>query len=173
MNFYTIDSIKHPYFKEAWHLYESAFPKNEKRTLYEQEQTLQKKEYSFLALYEQKSFIGILGFWNIQEYIFIEHFAINPNLRGQNYGSKILTDFLHPLENIFLEIEPPLCLTTQRRLNFYENLGFIQNNIKHFQVPFRKNGSLLPLTLLSFQTPILPNDYERLYFAMKKSLPIF
>ncbi len=173
MLFHTIDITSHPDFNLAWALYERAFPTVERRTKQEQEQEiiLKKEAYSFMACYEEDAFIGILGFWEIDSYVFIEHFAIDDALRGEKYGSKILTDFLQHHKNIFLEIDLPVCDTSKRRLKFYENLGFVQNDIKHFQVPFRKNNVLLPLAILTWKTPLKKKVYKTLYKKMYHLLP--
>ncbi|MDY0116290.1 MAG: hypothetical protein RBR59_01790, partial [Sulfurimonadaceae bacterium] len=83
MHFHIIDTASHPFFDLAWELYENSFPTIEKRTKEEQEITMQKTSYSFIACHQDNIFLGILGFWNIDDYIFIEHFAIDETLRGQ------------------------------------------------------------------------------------------
>lgn len=158
-------------FKPAWNLYENSFPTIEKRTKQEQDIAMQKEAYTFMTCHNDNVFIGIIGFWKIADYLYIEHFAIDKLLRGQNYGSIVLTHFLKEYKNIFLEIEPPICNISKRRLNFYQNLGFVENNIAHFQVPFRKNDILLPLTILSFEVILEQKVYDMLYTNMKFLLP--
>ena len=167
-----ITTSSHASFDAAWNLYERAFPLSEKRTKEEQEKTLQKENYSFMACFHEESFIGILGFWKIEDYLFIEHFAIDEALRGQNYGSKVLTIFLEKHTEVFLEIEPPLCEISKRRLKFYQNLGFVQNVYEHYQLPFRDGDTLLSLRILSWQTPLKKERYDMLYAKMQELLPL-
>lgn len=166
-SFYKITTISNIYFNHAWDLYKSSFPTNEKRTIKEQETIMQKELYTFMACYKYDMFLGIIGFWKIDNYIFIEHFAIDKELRGQNYGSQILNDFFTKYSNIFLEIDPPICDISKRRLNFYKSLGFVENNIHHIQVPFRKNDTPLILEILSLSNPLSQNIYNSIYTKMK------
>lgn len=170
MHFHTINTIADPFFHLGWNLYESSFPAIEKRTVEEQALTLQKEPYTFMTCHEESTFIGIITFWNIDGFTYIEHFAVNETLRGQNYGSKVLNHFIKKYKNIFLEIEPPICDISTRRLSFYKKLGFVQNDIKHFQAPFRKNDTPLQLDILSWNTPLDKQKYILIYEKMKKLL---
>ncbi len=172
MNFIIINSTLQKEFKKAWKLYEDSFPSSEKRVIAEQEKTFFKEQYKFLTIFDDDLFVGILTFWEIEDFIFIEHLAINPELRGQNYGSKVLNVFLEKYSNIILEIEPVVDEATKRRLNFYTKLGFVQNSIKHFQVPFRKNDEKLALEILSYKTSLSNEKYQALYKKMNLLLPI-
>lgn len=172
MIFHPLKNTQDRFFNTAWELYEEAFPSQEKRFLAEQIQLLNNHFYTFQAIYDNNNFIGILGFWEIEEFIFIEHFAINSSLRGKNYGTLILSEFLKEKKYVILEIEPPLNQQNLKRLHFYQNLGFVQNTIEHFQVPFRKGDTPIALELLSYKTSLTQEKYQFLYSSMQKLLPL-
>lgn len=172
MIFHPLKNTQDRFFNTAWELYEEAFPSQEKRFLAEQIQLLNHHCYTFQAIYDNNNFIGILGFWEIEEFIFIEHFAINSSLRGKNYGTLILSEFLKEKKYVILEIEPPLNQQNLKRLHFYQNLGFVQNTIEHFQVPFRKGDTPIVLELLSYKTSLTQEKYQFLYSSMQKLLPL-
>ena len=67
--------------------------------------------------------IGILYYWTAPEYVYIEHLAISPDLRGANMGSRVLEAFCRKAGRIVLEIDPPETEIAVRRLRFYERLG--------------------------------------------------
>ncbi len=53
------------------------------------------------------SFIGFISFWEFKDYLYIEHFAINNEIRGKGYGSTILNKFIKSTpKTILLEIDP-------------------------------------------------------------------
>lgn len=172
MIFHPLKNTQDRFFNTAWELYEEAFPSQEKRFLAEQIQLLNNHFYTFQAIYDNNNFIGILGFWEIEEFIFIEHFAINSSLRGKNYGTLILSEFLKEKKYVILEIEPLLNQQNLKRLHFYQNLGFVQNTIEHFQVPFRKGDTPIVLELLSYKTSLTQEKYQFLYSSMQKLLPL-
>lgn len=172
MIFHPLKNTQDRFFNTAWELYEEAFPSQEKRFLAEQIQLLNNHFYTFQAIYDNNNFIGILGFWEIEEFIFIEHFAINSSLRGKNYGTLILSEFLKEKKYVILEIEPLLNQQNLKRLHFYQNLGFVQNTIEHFQVPFRKGDTPIALELLSYKTSLTQEKYQFLYSSMQKLLPL-
>ncbi len=172
MIFHPLKNTQDRFFNTAWELYEEAFPSQEKRFLAEQIQLLNNHFYTFQAICDNNNFIGILGFWEIEEFIFIEHFAINSSLRGKNYGTLILSEFLKEKKYVILEIEPLLNQQNLKRLHFYQNLGFVQNTIEHFQVPFRKGDTPIALELLSYKTSLTQEKYQFLYSSMQKLLPL-
>lgn len=160
------------YFLEAWELYENSFPKEEKRTLAEQETILKDERYNPTIFIKDDEVVAILFFWKYSNHTFIEHFAISQKLRGQSYGLKILEEFLENHKNVVLEIEPIFDEITQKRFDFYKRFDFIINDYKHFQIPFRKDAKELELLILSHKNRLEETEYEKLYFEMKNSLTV-
>lgn len=170
-----IDNLKNcneKYFNKAWELYESSFPIEEKRTKDEQYIILKKENYNPTIFIKDEIVVGILFFWDFDKYIFIEHFAINPLLRSQSYGSIILEYFLSKYKNCILEIEQIDDEITKKRFNFYKRFDFVINKYKHFQIPFRKDSKKLELLLLSHKNHLTKFEYEDLYTNMKNHLTI-
>lgn len=160
------------YLLQAWELYNLSFPNEEKRTLQEQEIILKEERYNPIIFVKDNEVVAILFFWNFTKYTFIEHFAISYKLRGQSYGSKILTNFLQQHQNVVLEIEPICNEITQKRFNFYKKFNFVINDFKHFQIPFRKDSQEVELLILSNVNKLEKTEYEKLYSEMKNSLTI-
>lgn len=158
------------YFQQAWDIYEESFPKDEKRTLSEQLKLLEKDTYTMLGHIENDTLLSILFYWQIDTYTYLEHFAINSTLRGKNYGSKILKQFILENKNIILEIEPIIDEITQKRLSFYEKFNFVVNKHIHFQVPFREDANDLELLLLTQNTVLTDDEYLSFYEKLQKEL---
>ncbi|WP_417326024.1 GNAT family N-acetyltransferase [Halarcobacter sp.] len=177
MELVFIESKDNKYFDKAWQLYLDSFPEVERRTLEEQEEILTDKNFKMTCYVEDEVLISIVFFWKIYTknkiYTFLEHFAVNSELRGQSYGSKILEKFISDNKNIVLEIEPIVDEITQKRLNFYERFDFVVNCYEHLQIPFRKDAQELKLVLMSQQKTLSQQEYKELYESMKKSLKRF
>ena len=51
---------------------------------------LKDEEYYFDLIYDNDSFVGIILYWETSNYIYIEHFCIEPNMCNKKYGEKAL-----------------------------------------------------------------------------------
>ncbi len=173
MNFYKLNSIDDKNFKISWKIYEEAFPKEEKRFLSEQLELLSEPSYSAIACIVNDKIVGLLFYWELDEFYFIEHLAINKQLRGQDYGSKILTKFLKDKQNVVLEIEKITDTITQKRFDFYKKFDFYINEYTHYQIPFRKDDLPLELLILSYKKQLNNEEYKALYKNMQKALTRF
>lgn len=160
------------FFDEAWKLYEESFPESEKRTLEEQKILEENLKYNTLGFIDNNKLVAILFYWDFSTHNFVEHFAVNKELRGKSYGSKILEIFLSSHKNVVLEIEEIYDLISEKRLRFYEKFGFVVNDYEHYQVPFRKNQDELKLLFLSHKNYLSKQEYTNLYSEMKKYLTI-
>lgn len=165
-----LKTLEDTYFQEVWHLYETSFPKEEQRNIFEQRVIFKDERYYAQYFLENDTLIALFFYWQFDEYIFVEHLAINALYRGKSYGSKILKDFLQKHKKVFLEIEPVCDVMSEKRFHFYKRLGFVKNELKHYQVPFRKDAVILPLTLLSFPKKLSFQTYQNLYSKMKQAL---
>lgn len=94
MELINIDNIAHLLYDSFSKLYSTAFPIFEQRTETQQTRTFSHPKYHLSGYKEEDIFIGFISYWDFQEYIYIEHFAIDRQLRGSGYGSRILKDFI-------------------------------------------------------------------------------
>lgn len=165
MNFLKITSHTDPYFNAAMAIYTASFPLFEQRTLKDQIEALKDYHYRYIAVCENDDLIAILLYWEMQHSIYIEHLAVSPALRGQNYGTKILqsfcqTNFYEKNKDIILEIDPPIDNVSIQRLNFYSKLGFKLQPFTHVHPPYRQGYTGHPLKVLSFSQDISPITYN-------------
>lgn len=93
------------------------------------------KNVKFHAIYDEDKFCGISYYASNENTVYLTYLAVNEELRGQGYGSKILTmledKFLD--KQIVIDIEPVTKKAKnykQRvsRLKFYERNGFHRTN---------------------------------------------
>ena len=134
MEWQRVTNTEHKGWPAMWYLYQHSFPLSEQRTIQCQIEAMQDPQYHCYGLWEHDVFIGILMYWAWDNQQYIEHFAINPQLRGQGYGSIILKKLMDNQHTIILEIDPPIDEISIKRLHFYEQLGFQMNPYQHLSL---------------------------------------
>ena len=160
MHLVRIKKVGDPYFDEAMHLYSIGFPPFEQRTTEDHLAALTHDAFHCMAICEKDTFKGILFYWQVGECLYIEHLAISPELRGQNYGSRVLKAFCATPHTVFLEIDPPVDEVAVRRLRFYTNLGFKLQDYVHIHPPFKKADTDYDLRILSFGKDLTQEDFD-------------
>ena len=107
--------------------------------------TLNTKPYTL----NPKQTLGLLTTWHFDEFIYIEHFAIDPELRSQGYGSKAMSTFIKQQgKPIVLEAEPPTDDNTHRRIRFYERHGFTLYDFPYLQPAYTEASQPVELRLM-------------------------
>ena len=97
----------HKLYNDFKRLYSQSFPIFEQRTETQQEYAFNNENYHLIGYCFKGSFIGFISFWEFKDYLYIEHFAINNEIRGKGYGSTILNKFIKSTpKTILLEIDP-------------------------------------------------------------------
>lgn len=111
-----------PLYPTFEQIYTASFPLFEQRTEEQQEQAFQSPNYHLVVYLKDNLFIGFISYWDFSTYVYIEHFAIHENFRGQGYGGLLLEDFNKRLNKIILlEIDPITDEISSKRLKFYKN----------------------------------------------------
>lgn len=160
MELINIDNIAHPLYDSFSKLYSTAFPIFEQRTETQQTRAFSHPKYHLSGYKEEDIFIGFISYWDFQEYIYIEHFAIDRQLRGSGYGSRILKDFISRKSKIvLLEIDPITDDISRSRLRFYRKCGFYENPYPHIHPPYRKGYTGHKLIVLTTQHVITSQEY--------------
>ena len=125
------------YKKQIKHLYETAFPKEERAPLFTLYQKAKKEKNHFYAIVEDGEFTGLMYTIQDMNMVYVFFFAIVEEKRGQGYGSKALSILkeMYPDYTITLMIEDTEDKTVDnyaqriQRLKFYERNGFMQLHI--------------------------------------------
>ena len=151
---------KHYLFVER--LLHEAFPENERRDDNRQRANTDRNPlfYCLLVQTEKEQPIGLLTYWQFDEFIYIEHFAMIDAERGKGYGSEAMKFFLSQAEKpVVLEAEMPHSSNDQalRRIRFYKRLGFRVCSAPYKQPPYRCTDGWLPMKILKYGN--LPFSY--------------
>lgn len=161
MEHIRLEGITDNYFKEAWELYEIAFPLEERRSIADQEKTFKHSNYHFDVIIKEEKCIGFLLWWEFDNLRYIEYFATVARVRNKGFGKRILESFIKRSQKpILLEVELPNSDIQQRRINFYERLGFHLNPHFYETPPIHEGFSALELRIMSFPSSISEKDVK-------------
>lgn len=148
-------------------LYENSFPPEEKR--------LFKDSYDFIDFLNSKNgifnvmvcednglFLGFLNYWIFKNFVYVEHFAVKPGLRGKGIGSFMLGEFAKSVStDIILEVEHPCSAKAESRIKFYERNGFIVNrSFDYIQPPYACGLPPVPMLLMTHGNVIIENTTD-------------
>lgn len=150
MQLQRITSKEHPLFDEAWRIYQQSFPDSERRTLCEHLRALADEAFYACAAVEQGRLCAIVYYWQQESFVFLEHLAVDPALRGTSCGTRALQLLLAQSElPLILEIEQPVDEVKRRRRHFYERLGLTVQPYAHRAVAYQKNTVCDALCLMA------------------------
>ena len=160
MDFHRITSPADPLYRPALEIYGQSFPLHEQRLPASQEQILAHPAYHFTCLTEGEQLIGILLYWETADFSYVEHFAVDPALRGQNYGGRALKELCAAGRPVLLEIDPLTTEIAVRRQKFYQRLGFQANPYGHVHPPYRAGFQGHELIVMSYPQAISEGLYQ-------------
>ena len=170
MKIIRLKRISDNYFKKAWALYEDSFPFEERRLLNEQSYILQNDRYHFDVLIDKEQFLGFILWWDFDTYRYIDHFATALEQRNKGIGKLILNKFISTdNKSIILEVELPISNINERRIRFYERIGFNLNQHYYEVPPKKKEQPPLQLLLMSYPNMISEKDVS---MFVKKYHPV-
>lgn len=165
--FYRISDTGDKWYDDFYAVYSVSFPPFEQRDGKQQEYAFSLDNYHLDCLIEGGRFLAFIAYWDFDEYIYIEHLAVNPACRNENTGSRALRKMIDEKQKtILLEIDPFTTDIARRRFHFYERLGFVINGYAHRHPPYDKKFPPHELILLSSGLPV----DEALYQTFRKDL---
>ena len=154
-----IEKLEIKEFDTVYAIMERSFPLEEYRSYEDQKALFKKPAYRIYAAKENGKILGFAAVWQLENGLFLEHLAVDPQCRNRGIGAKLL-GFLAQ-NRCCLEVELPETDIARRRIGFYERNGFFFNDYPYLQPPLRKGNELLPLRLMTKPTAIDEATYER------------
>jgi len=116
------------YKEKVEKLYLKSFPEDERFPFWILEECSKEDNSDLLAILDEDKFVGMCYLVNCNEAYYLMYLAVKPELRNQNYGSKILQDLKGKFKTLFLSIDEPIDELSIRRKNFYLRNGFYDTN---------------------------------------------
>lgn len=153
------------YLDAAVELYEQAFPPAERRptaswiSLIKGEAGPAGEAFLPFALLHDDAFCGFITAWQLDGFVYGEHFATLPTLRGHGLGGQGYEAFLKRFDGqpVVIEVEPPTTPITRRRIGFYERHGMtLLTSVPYRQPAYGPDLPSIPLCLMAN----LPHEVE-------------
>lgn len=137
------------------------FPKEEYRDLDEQRNnTCCNDIFNLVLIKDDETPIGFISFWDFNRFRYVEHFAIQPQMRNKKFGKRAMEMLQQLSSAIVLEAEEPLNETATRRIEFYRRMGFVPSENEYMQPPYRRNGEKIKMRLLFWGNVDAENNFE-------------
>lgn len=138
-------------FDEVFEIMEASFPEDELRPREEQRALMDEDYYDiYVERNEEGAIAGFLAVWRFDDFLYVDHFAVNPRLRGGGIGSRMIGALKEMSDDIIcFEVELPETRDAQRRIAFYERNGFYLCEGDYTQPPISAGKQALPMKLMA------------------------
>ena len=167
-----ITDNSHPFYENTYRLYHNSFPAEERRNWAEMELILKTdKRFNMFAFSNDNEFSGFLTFWEFENFVYVEHFAVSNTKRGQGIGTQIMQIFIaeHKLP-IVLEVELPENPQAIKRIAFYEKLNFVIISKPYLQPPYDGKSDFLPLLLMTNDSDFGNEHFDQIRETLYKEV---
>ncbi|RNC65504.1 GNAT family N-acetyltransferase [Proteiniphilum sp. X52] len=160
MEYLRIDLNDRARWDRVWKLYEESFPLAERRKKEDHLRAYADDRFFPLSAWEGEELIGLIFFWEWDSYRYLEYLAVNPELRGQSFGSRMLKYLRDSQHTIILEIDPLSNELSVRRLQFYERAGYTLTPYRFTHLPYRLEAEPQELLILSYPNMITKEQHN-------------
>lgn len=161
-------------YPQAEALYEKSFPEEERRDSHEwHDYWLNRERFSIDAiLTDGDVFAGFISYWQFDDFIYVEHFALSPTLRGNGIGGKVLEHFISQFQTrpILLEVEEPCNEIATRRIAFYKRHHFTLLPNPYLQPPYQPGGSSVPLHIMCTMPQVVKAKFDQLVSVLQREV---
>lgn len=170
MHFIRVTTPDHENYQDAMNLYKLSFPEHEQREEKSQTEVLNWTEYHFDLIFDGDLLAGILLYWETNDFLYVEHFCIDPKLRRRRYGERALSLLGEKGKTVILEIDPPVDEVSKRRQGFYERCGYMINTFSHIHPPYHKGYDGHVLAVMSCPGILTAKEYDRFSMYLKNTV---
>lgn len=152
-------------FDEFYQIILNNFPMKEIKSYDYMKATFIDGRYKVLTLVDDNKIIGIMSYFDSDEFVVVDYFSIDGNYKNQGLGSKMLQHFITTANKlVMLEVEHPLDDQSTRRIGFYQRNGMILNNqYDYFVPPVRNLKQRLYFHLMSYPHGLNNDEFNRYY----------
>ena len=152
-------------FDRFYQILSNNFPTKEIKEYNYMKDTFHAGLYQVLTLKDNDQIVGIMPFYQHDDFRFIDYFAIDGSLKGKGMGSKMLQYFINLDDKmVILEVEHPEDEQSKRRIAFYQRNGlYINDQFEYFVPPVRNLKHRLYFHLMSSKRKINNIEFEKYY----------
>ncbi len=142
-------------------IYEVSFTTDERRDWSQLTDLLQNEQFSLNEIYFSHQLIGLISFWKLNQFIFVEHFAIRDSEQSKGYGTLVINQLLQKISvPVILEVEKPVSESAQKRIRFYERLNFKTCSGDYFQPPYSAKKNKVEMLLICYPNEISQEEFD-------------
>lgn len=138
-------------------LYEDSFPAEERRPWEGIVNPADEHGPCLFTITLEGDVVGMLTAWDFGDFVYIEHFAVDPDRRGDGIGGIALDIFKQTMSGrpVVLEVEPEdNGGIADRRIAFYHRHGLNILTRQYVQPPYSPGLPSVPLYIMSTATDI-------------------
>ncbi len=149
-------------FEEMYSLLCEAFPPSELRSRRGHLKEFESPHFNCMTC-ESDGLIALMNFWEIDDFIFLEHFAVSTSQRGHGLGSQLIRELykLADGSRVILEAEPPESDSiAKRRVDFYIRNGFYLNEYEYWQPALQSDEKPIKLNIMSSLSPLNCEEFN-------------
>ena len=158
-------------FDYVFEIMENSFPPDEYRDYISQKALLCENRYKLFCLKNSGRVLAFIAVWEFDEFVFVEHFAVDKSLRGKGMGTQILSELKERFnKQLCLEVEPPVNEITKRRVGFYERNGLYLNEFDYVQPAMLEGKNPIPLMIMSSDSYLNKDRFELIKNVLYKEV---
>lgn len=152
-------------FDRFYQILSNNFPTKEIKEYNYMKDTFYAGLYQVLTLKDNDQIVGIMSFYQHDDFRFIDYFAIDGSLKGKGMGSKMLQYFINLDDKmVILEVEHPEDEQSKRRIAFYQRNGlYLNDQFEYFVPPVRNLKHRLYFHLMSSKRKLNNIEFEKYY----------
>ncbi|MDO9492768.1 GNAT family N-acetyltransferase [Acetobacterium sp.] len=150
-------------FEKIYALMECSFPIEEVRPQENAKAQLRDPHYTiWISRNEADLILAFIAEWDLGSIIFLEHFAVEQTLRGGGIGSRMMAAYLsQAAKPVVIEVEDVKTEISERRIGFYQRLGFHLSEYGYDQPVMRGDISKkIPLKMMTYPDPLSAEGFE-------------
>ena len=163
MKFERLRTSENKLYYKAMELYKISFPFHEQRKSSLQAEILKNKEYQF----------NLILCWETDNFIYVEHFCIFPEMRNNRYGQRALELLNKKGKTIILEIDLPIDEISIYRKAFYERVKYKTNNYEHIHPPYHEKFNGHNLIVMSYPEKLSKMEYDKFNHYLRNNVMSF
>lgn len=167
ITFVPVKELTDPLLDNIEKTYTDSFPPEERRDFSLIKDLTQTDTFTAFALLHDNKYAGFITIWQLGDFTYIEHFAIDESARNGGIGGRALKQFLTNWNKpVVLEVELPTEEISKRRIGFYERLGFVLDNKNYQQPPYHPGDQWLDMLLMSYGNIDMNTEFERIKLCL-------
>ena len=158
-------------FEQAWAIYIEAFTGLERRSRREQMRVLRHPSYRFSAILHEGAVVGVMAWWKLAGFCFVEHLAISSAERSGGFGRRAIELLQsHVACPIVVDVEPfGTEQNAARRVAFYSRLGFGYSG-KSVTLPAYEGKPTAPSNLMAWGMELNGAGRERVLETIEREV---